>query len=514
MTNKNLAHFIDSDITGTSGLDDWESNNYQFPPLDPTKIQIYTAAQLQAINDNLSGDYEIMNDIDLDGITWTPIGNEANKFTGSLDGRYFTISNLSILKNGDAANINLGLIGYKSGGIVENIQCKNFEISGYRLMGGLCAHYTSDAKFIHCHIDGITITGARLHSGKYLLTYGGGLIGRAEGGVTLTVISKCSAINVNLRSEKFDFCGGLNSTSAHLDNCYATGVFSGWRYSTGESSLVTSFVRCGGCTGSDQTTDTENCYAATFVMPPNVNPAWPGGFGAVKLGSLTYIDCFFDTEVAGTPNGVPNGSDTGLTGKTTVQMYQQATYTNWDFDTIWEIVEGVGYPTHQWITLDPNKIKTGEQHRTTAMPTNHAHLNGQTVQVLGDASYLGTDAVANGEIDLDDNTTVNHVGLGYTSTILPMKLESEVNIKRVSKIVPNVFESVGGNYGRDLADMDSMVLRDANDPLDTDSALFSGTVELPFDGVLDRKGDIYVQQDEPLPFNILGLGIYLSQENI
>ncbi len=156
----------------------------------------------------------------------------------------------------------------------------------------------------------------------------------------------------------------------------------------------------------------------------------------------------------------------------------------------------------------------GEQSRTVTYPEDHAHLNGQTVQVLGDASYLGTDVVTNGQIDLDDETTVNHVGLPYTSTILPMKLDGEVKVKRISKIIPNFHETVGGNYGRDSTDLGSMVLRASGDPLDTDSDLFTGHVDLPFDGTYDRSADIYITQTLPLPMKLLGIGVNLSQENI
>ena len=163
---------------------------------------------------------------------------------------------------------------------------------------------------------------------------------------------------------------------------------------------------------------------------------------------------------------------------------------------------------------DGSAYYSNYQNRTTAMPEDHSHIDGQTVQGLGDGSYLGTEEVVSGNVDMDDGTTVNHVGLPYTSTILPMKINGEVRVKKVSKVVPNFNNTVGGNYGRESDDMYSMVLKDTNDPLDADSALFSGTVELPFDGAYDRSGDIYVTQALPLPMKLLGLGVYLSEEAI
>jgi hypothetical protein len=93
-----------------------------------------------------------------------------------------------------------------------------------------------------------------------------------------------------------------------------------------------------------------------------------------------------------------------------------------------------------------------------------------------------------------------------------MKPDGEVNQKRISQIIPDVFESVDGEYGEDLTDMYSMTLRTTNDPMDRDGALHSGYVELPFEGRFDRQGDIWFKHDIPLPLNILGLGVRLSKE--
>ena len=51
---------------------------------------------------------ELGADIDLAGIEWTPIGNATTKFTGSFDGKYHTISNMTI----SASNNYTGLFGY------------------------------------------------------------------------------------------------------------------------------------------------------------------------------------------------------------------------------------------------------------------------------------------------------------------------------------------------------------------------------------------------------------------
>ena len=61
---------------------------------------INTAEALQNITNNLSGRYILMNDIDLSGIDWTPIGAKENSFTGGFSGEF----------NGNGFTISLSLI--------------------------------------------------------------------------------------------------------------------------------------------------------------------------------------------------------------------------------------------------------------------------------------------------------------------------------------------------------------------------------------------------------------------
>ena len=109
---------------------------------------------------------------------------------------------------------------------------------------------------------------------------------------------------------------------------------------------------------------------------------------------------------------------------------------------------------------------------------------------------------------------VFHIGLQVVSKLQPMKIDGEVDVKRIRCIIPDVFESVGGEYGKELDDMYSMELRASGDPMDRDEGLNSGYVELPFKGEYDRQGDIFITQDIPLPMNVLGIGVKLSKEAI
>ena len=94
-------------------------NEITRPPVDSNKIGISTPQQLQNMENDLTADYQLLNDIDMTGFDFQPVGiTSFGPFTGTLDGRYFTISNLTHLTNVDNLKRGLGLFGYVNGNAV------------------------------------------------------------------------------------------------------------------------------------------------------------------------------------------------------------------------------------------------------------------------------------------------------------------------------------------------------------------------------------------------------------
>ncbi len=519
-TVKANSHFVDSDVTReTSGQDDWSSDNFSFGGADPNKIGISTLAELALVGTGgdypTDGDYELLNNIDASdtinwngGEGWAGINLIKSGSVPSFDGNYFTISNLFAFTDNpvNAKSFFLSLTGdIAEHAVISNLILADVNITGATFMGGM-ASQPSRTDFVNCRVTGTV----KATTGNVAGGFVGGL--SSNQGCTFTRCSFEGTLDIGSDGGA-SACGlfsgrywGDAAEPGVFTDCYSAGfMISGASTAVGTS--------CAGFGGVSIAADpahiqATNCYAAVDVS--GVELTFPGvqvlkGF---SHSDITESDLFWDTTIG------PATDDAIATGKTTTQMYQQATFTNWDFDTVWEINEGNDYPRHQWLNINPNKIKTGEQHRTTAYPQDLTHLNGQTVQVLGDGSFLGTDVVANGEVTLDDNTTVNHVGIQYDSKLQPMKIDGEVHVKRIRELIPNLFETVGGDYGESEAKLTSMVLLDSGDPLDTDGALHTGHVDLPFDGSYNRQGNLWFTQTEPLPFHILGAGVKLSVENI
>ena len=124
-------------------------------------IPIYTAEDLQNIQNNLSANYRLMNDIDLSGVKWTPLGNTPAGafgidmiFSGIFDGQNHTISNLKIKPN-EPHTYGIGLFGVVGYGAVKNLNVDSASIVGTidsgsprcGILAGSC-----NGKIENCHI--------------------------------------------------------------------------------------------------------------------------------------------------------------------------------------------------------------------------------------------------------------------------------------------------------------------------------------------------------------------------
>ena len=99
----------------------------------------------------------------------------------------------------------------------------------------------------------------------------------------------------------------------------------------------------GGLVGDSERGTLTHCYAAGPVSAGDRN--WGvGNLAGEQTENSTVVDCYFlDSPEA---NGPPyNSIGASLTDR---QMKQQASFTGWDFGTIWMICESMDYPRLRW----------------------------------------------------------------------------------------------------------------------------------------------------------------------
>jgi putative cell wall-binding protein len=297
------------------------------PLTDP--IPVYTAADLNNVRNNLSGHFIQMANIDLggspwsDGAGWEPIGTESNGFTGVYDGNGFSISNLTISRNGEN---HVGLFGFTitlGQEQLKNIQLVNASVNGYWLVGGLVGYTMGPVD--NCSVSGVIVgnswvggivgkseaplrnsqanvsvrgeqqtgglAGAQdfnmisgcSTSGSVLTEYhGGGMVGYTSG----SIIFSQSSVNVTgLR-----YLGGLAGETAYapaqVSSCSASGTVES-AIQTGEDSIT------GGLIGLSRTRVSDS-YATGDVMGQNL----VGGLIGFQPAE-SVKDCFAEGAVSG-----------------------------------------------------------------------------------------------------------------------------------------------------------------------------------------------------------------------
>ncbi|HOQ30871.1 MAG TPA: PASTA domain-containing protein [Candidatus Hydrogenedens sp.] len=316
-----------------------------------TVIPIASIEELQKIGTDypLDGEYELSQDIDAsdtvnwnDGAGFQPIGNGLNPFIGKFNGNGHKISYL-YMNFPDCSNV--GLFGYTgTGSEVSNVIIDSSWTVGLDYVGALVGR----------NLDG-TI---RNSGGKWGVVYGrynvGGIVGMNNRTLTL-----CYSINSVVGENSVGNLSGYNSGS--ISYCYAVGKVSGL-YNTGgligenyglvdncysRSIVVGLRYHIGGLIGGTggPTSSITNCYSTGAVSGLN----FVGGLiGSNFNGTTPVTNSYWDKEFSGI-----NTSDGGE-GRTTLEMKRKLTYTDWNFNSIWAIVEEIEYP--YLIALGPPDI--------------------------------------------------------------------------------------------------------------------------------------------------------------
>jgi hypothetical protein len=200
--------------------------------------------------------------------------------------------------------------------------------------GGFCGSNDCDSFDKTCSIEYCYSTGNVYSEDDNV----GGFCGQNKGTHGEAYIKNCYSYgNADAEVDNVGgFCGRNygNCGTAQISDCYSFGNASAIREKVG-GFIGYNDHYCG--TGSSYAI-IERCYSIGTVS----GSGDLGGFcGFQESGTPTEInDCYWDTETS-----EMNDSDGG-TGKTTSQMQTESTYTDWDFDEIWMLYEGINndYP--------------------------------------------------------------------------------------------------------------------------------------------------------------------------
>lgn len=139
------------------------------------------------------------------------------------------------------------------------------------------------------------------------------------------------------------------------------------------------------------------------------------------------------------------------------------------------------------------------------------HLEGEEVAVLVDGAAHPPRTVSSGSITLQRPGSIVHVGLPYTTTLQPMRIEAgaadgtaQGKTKRINKLVIRFLATVGARAGAD-GQLDEIQFRKPSDPMDQALQPFTGDKILEFPGNYDFDGYIIIQQPQPLPMTVVAI---------
>jgi phosphodiesterase/alkaline phosphatase D-like protein len=326
---------------------------------------------------------------------WPMLGDEFYDFTGSYNGKGYSISGVYINR------INSSFVGFFASisGTVQNLGLTGVSITGGAGVGGLTGYLWYGGSMINCYTTG-SVTSNTLSAG--------GLIGINDGNnseTTETTLSQChSSCTVSGKTN----IGGLigNSTAGTVSSCYATGATYGATYVgglVGENNSSVSDCYSKGTVSSNSdggyygglighnTGSVSKCYS----ISPIVNGAAHAGFIGDNSGTVSS-NCFWNSSI--NPVGYDNNSSTfSALGKTTAQMQTASLFT------------GAGWSASVWSLVD------------NIYPALVAFLKAPTITTQPVSSISSTTATGNGTIsDLGYPATMAAYGVCWNTLGTPI----------------------------------------------------------------------------------------------
>lgn len=332
---------IDPGFNGDNNHEIWDGS-VEVPDTDPDDANTYlitTPAELAWVAEQVNSRTEyfegktilLMNDIDLSGSYWTPVGNVTAyptvTFKGTFDGQYHTISNLTA--SDDAAGYAAaGLFG-SINGTVKNVTLKDVNIRSTHYAGAVVGYSSMNGAIIeNCHVDGGTITSVPENTGSAYDNgdKAGGIIGYY---VTDDKITNCTAKNLTITA--YRELGGITGCGpkSGMTDCSVENIILVQDNTNGyESEAITTVGALGGrdVTNGNQPYDGEYASAVTKKVVGNISNA-QNLINALQSDAPVNITLTENVEVTG-DLVVPADATLNLNGKTLTAKRIQAANDN------------------------------------------------------------------------------------------------------------------------------------------------------------------------------------------
>ena len=146
---------------------------------------------------------------------------------------------------------------------------------------------------------------------------------------------------------------------------------------------------------------------------------------------------------------------------------------------------------------------------STSTITGLDHLEGEEVAILADGAVQKSKTVVSGQITLDKAATIVHVGLPYRGLLKTLRLDvvlqdgtSQSREQRIIDVFVRVMDSGVFKIGRDEENLDTVQDPEIDPVYGQPYPLFSGDLRTNYEGEYDRKAQLFIVQDKPMPLTV------------
>lgn len=249
--------------------------------------QIAGAADLMAFAEMVNGGKsgicaELTANIDLTGEDWVPIGVKGASYSGTFDGKYFTVT-LDITADGSYEYEYIGLFGYLENAAIRNLKTDGSirvtaDCQSSPVVGGIAACVGSYSGFTNCK-NAIAIT---VDEGTVLNGNGvGGIVGMMYADATFEQCTNWGDISIGSNAYSMGVGGIAGYSDAVIQISYC--------YNYADIEYYDDVM--GGLIGSCNDITAVGCYSAASAEPHNA----PRGLEGKTLSGNDYGDLFGGT---------------------------------------------------------------------------------------------------------------------------------------------------------------------------------------------------------------------------
>ena len=162
-------------------------------------------------------------------------------------------------------------------------------------------------------------------------------------------------------------------------------------------------------------------------------------------------------------------------------------------------------------------MAAGDWYLTTDSISGADHLEAELATVVTDGGKHPLTTVSLGIAPLDYQSSVVHIGLGYTGLIKTLNLEgggltgsAQTKPTSVSKTIVRFLDSLGARVGSHRYKLEDIPFRSTDDLTSTPVPLFTGTKNVSFEDGAENKKHVYVEQANPQPCVVQAIDVYME----